>query len=244
MDWAGKRMVIIKRMGFVFVKCILMLCYLYLNPNSSISYWRLIFGGLEVETSMNILYVAIMVLPDFLFYHYISGKYIWQLKENYVYIFVREKNMVKWWRKFFCLSFQDIIIYEAATILIFLFIGIRLQNYSEIQVFQFIEMVLCQLFRLIIIMTICNILLLKFNELIALFANLMIQVLPLFVVGVLYDIDGAWKEAITYLPFNWYHYNYLMELDINPLLILGWLFILEIMLYLYSEVLFKRYEAI
>lgn len=226
------------------MKCILMLCYLYLNPNSSLSYWRLILGGLEAETSMNILYVAIMVLPDFLFYHYISGKYIRQLKENYVYIFVREKNMVKWWRKFFCLCIRHITIYEAVTILFFLFTGLRLQNNFEIQIFQFMEMVLCQLFRLIIIMTICNILLLKFNELIALFTNLMIQVLPIFVVGVLYDLDGAWKEAITYLPFNWYYYNYLMELDAKLSLILGWLFILEIILYLYTEVLFKKYEAI
>lgn len=244
MDWAKKRMIIIKIMGFIFVKCILMLCYLYLNPNSSISYWRLILGGVEAETSMNILYVAIMVLPDFLFYHYINGKHIQQLKENYVYIFVREKNMVKWWRKFFCLSLWHITIYEAAVTLIFLFIKLRLQNNSEIRISQFIEMILCQLLRLIIIITICNILLWKFNEMIAMFANLMIQVLPLFVVGVLYDIDGAWKEAIIYLPFNWYHYNYLVELNINPFVILGLLGVLEIMLYLYSEILFKKYEAI
>ncbi len=244
MDWTGKGMVIMKIISFVFVKYILILCYLYLNPNSSIGYWRLTLGGLEVETSMNILYVAIMTLPDFLFYHYISSKYIRQLKENYVYIFVREKNMANWWRKFFGLGVKHLIIYEVAAVLILLISGIGLQKNIEISISQFIEIILCQLLRLVIIMTICNILLLKFNEMIAVFTNLVIQVVPFFVVGVLYDIDGAWKKAIIYIPFNWYHYNYLIELNSNFFVILGMLVVFEIMLYLYSEVLFRNHEAI
>ena len=45
----------------------------------------------------------------------------------------------------------------------------------------------------------------------AVYADLVIQALPPFAVGVLYDTEGAWRLAVKYVPFNWCSYSYVQR---------------------------------
>lgn len=57
-------------------------------------------------------------------------------------------------------------------------------------------------------------------------------------------MDRAWEMAMKYIPFNWCNYNYLLELKINPFVMIFLSFVLGVGMYLYSEKLFSDYEAI
>lgn len=222
----------------------MLLCYLYLNKGSYTNFWMLMLGGIEVRKSMYILYVVIYIFPDFLFYYCICSRYITQLKENYVYIFVREKNIKNWLQKFVVISLLDIILYEIITTGILFLAGKCLQEKLAIQALGFIIIILCNVIKLVFIVIFCYILLIKFNEIISVYANLMAQALPVFFTGVLYDIDKKWEMAIKYIPFNWCNYNYMMAANIKPVAMLCLLFILTGIMYLYLEKLFSNYEAI
>lgn len=75
---------------------------------------------------------------------------------------------------------------------------------------ELVVMLMCQIIKLVIIVIFCNILLVKFNEMAAIYVNLIVLVTPVFLIGVLYDINGAWKAAVKYIPVNWCNYNYMI----------------------------------
>lgn len=256
--WKGKYTVLLKIIGFAFLKSLLLLFYWNLspfsttenevltqnNPYSALSFWELLLGGLQAEQSRYILFVVIQFFPDFLFYHYICSKYIKDLKENYCFIFVRERNRKRWLKKFSFLSFSNILLYEAITILLLFLAGSWLQENLSIQISKFFIIILCQIVKLTLLTLFCNMLLLRFNEMVSVYGNLLIQSLPLFLVGILYDTNGPWREAIKYLPVYWCHYNYLSQAKMPLPAMLFFTIILGGILYLYSEKLFQNYEAI
>lgn len=243
-DEDKKIITIVQILALVVLRDLLLIYYFYLNKSSGVNFWRLVSGGIEVKKSKYILYAAMYTLPDFLFYYYICSKYIAQLKQNYVYIFIREKNIKKWLRKFTFVSFLDILLYELVAAGILFLMATGLNEKTIIKSDELIVMLICQIIKLVIIVIFCDILLVRFNEMAAIYVNLMVLVMPVFLTGVLYDINGAWKAAIKYIPVNWCNYNYMMEAGINPSVMLWLSFVLVVVMYLYLEKLFKDYEAI
>lgn len=90
----------------------------------------------------------------------------------------------------------------------------------------------------------CDIFLIKFNEMLSIYSNLLIQALPVFLTGILYDMNGSWEMAVKYIPVNWCNYNYILKAEINPVVIICLLCILIEFMYLYLKKVFKDYEAI
>jgi len=241
---AGKHMIIMQIFGIAVLNAALLFYYLYLNQNQGDDFFRMLLGGIGLAESSSVLNVVIYVFPDFIFCHCICCRYIRQLKENYVYIFVREKNMKRWLKKFSVISFLDILIYKVITVIILFLAGMVLQEKLVIQPGGFMVFILCQCVRLAMIVVFCNLLLLKFDETVSIYANLLVQALPLFLAGVLYDMDGAWEAAVTYIPVNWCNCNYLAEIKADPVMMLCLSAVFGWMIYLYSEKLFQDFETI
>lgn len=149
-----------------------------------------------------------------------------------------------WLRKFTAITVQMILVYEAGTVLLLFPAGRYLQADMEIPAGEFAILVLCQFVRLAVVVILCNMLLLRFREMAAVYANLLVQAFPLFLVGLLYDANGAWDLAVKYIPFNWCNYNYLTQVQLDPFVMLCMSAALGGILYLYSEKLFYDYERI
>lgn len=233
-----------KIVAFAILKSFLMLYILHLHPHNSIGFWRLLLGGLQVGESKFIFFVVIQILPDFLFYHSVGSRYIRQLKANYVYIFVRERNMKCFVRKSALVSLFDILLYEAMEVILLFLVGMGLRENMVIQPDRFAVLLLYQFVKLSFLVIFCNMLILKFHELVAVYANLVLLALPLFLVGVLYDMGGAWEAAVKYIPFNWCNYNYILETQLNPALMLCLSAAVGVLLYWYMEKLFHTYEVV
>ena len=231
----GKCVMFVTVLGAAVVKCLMLIGYWYLSKYEEIGFWKLLFGGVEITKSKYILNVVMQILPDFLFYHYVCGKYIRELKENYVYIFVREKSLKRWMRKISAICVFNILIYEVVTVVVLFCLGKGFHLNLIIQRGELLSILILQFMKLLIIVFFCNILLFKFNESVAVYANLFMQALPSFLVGVLYDAGGAWEIAVQCIPVNWCNYNYISTLHINPIIMIVLSVILVVVMYLYSE---------
>lgn len=239
-----KSIVIGQTVSFAVLRSLLLVYYLHLHQRREIGFWRMLLGGIEAIDGKYILYVVIYIFPDFLFYYYVSSKYIRQLKESYVYIFVRERNMKRWLREFTARSLLGILLYEIVTVVILLLAGLVMQETLAIQVGEFITIILCWLVKQAVIFVFCNMLLFRFHEAVSVYANLLVQAFPFFCVGVLYDIGADWEMAVECIPFNWCNYNYLVQLKINPFVMVCLSVVLGVVMHLFSEKLFHDYEAV
>lgn len=239
-----KSIAIVQILGLAILRELFLLCYLYLNKGCDIGFWRLVSGGIEVEKSKYILCVVIYIFPDILLCHYVCNRYITQLKQNYIYIFTRERNMKKWLKKFIIISFFDIVLYEIISTGMFFFTGNRMHEKLVTQVYEFVTIIILHIIKLAFIIIFCDIFLIKFNEMVSIYSNLLIQALPVFLTGILYDMNGSWEMAVKYIPVNWCNYNYILKAEINPVVIICLLCILIEFMYLYLKKVFKDYEAI
>ena len=242
MKFAGrKRLMVIG--AIAALKSIFLLYYLRMHTDSGLGYWEMLFGGLQAAEGRVILFVVIQTLPDFLFYYFVGG-YIGELKDNYVYIFVRERNMRYWIRRSTVRSLGEILFYQAAAALLLFVAGICLQDGVFIGPGRFVFLFLCQFVKISVFMVFCNILFFRINELTAVYADLVIQALPPFAVGVLYDTEGAWRLAVKYVPFNWCSYSYVLQAGLDPAVMLCLLTAAGMLSYWYLEKLFCNYEVV
>lgn len=225
------------------LKSIFLLYYLRMHTDSALGYWEMLLGGLQAAEGRVILFVVIQTLPDFLFYYFVGG-YIGELKDNYVYIFVRERNMKYWIRRFAVRSLSEVLFYQAAAALLLFVAGICLQRGVFIELGRFAFLFLCQFVKISVFMLFCNILFFRINELAAVYADLVIQALPPFAVGVLYDMEGAWRLAVKYVPFNWCSYSYVQQAGLDPAVMLCLLMAAGMLSYWYLEKLFSNYEVV
>ena len=224
------------------LKCFLMLYFVYLHPDSRIGYWRMLIGGLQADSKF-IFFVMLQVLPDFLLYHYVS-RYIWLFKENYVFMFVRQRNIKYWVRNLSFMSLFDILFYEILACFIFFLAEIGIHGEAALQPGRFAVLFLYQVVKLADLTLFCNILLFRFHELTAMYANLVLQVLPLFVTGILYDMEGEWKMAVKYIPLNWCNFNYVLEAGLNPAVMLCLSIVAGVLLYWCMQKLIQNYEML
>ena len=231
-------------LGMSALNALLLLYYFYMAGNGSSSFWEMLLGGIGIVESRNILFIVIFILPDFLFYFCARARCIRQLKENYVYIFVRERDMKVWVRKYAAASLLEMLLYKLATVIMLCAIGSALGVRTGIAPDTAVLLILAQFSRSAGIMLFCDLILLGFNELAAVYVNLFLQALPLFAVGVLYDLEGPWEMAVKCLPPNWCNYNYLVGAGIRPWPMLGLSAALGTAIYFCTEKTFKNYEAV
>ena len=214
-----KSIVIGQTVSFAVLRSLLLVYYLHLHQGREIGFWRMLLGGIEAIDGKYILYVVI-------------------------YIFVRERNMKRWLREFTARSLLGILLYEIVTVVILLLAGLAMQETLAIQVGEFITIILCWLVKQAVIFVFCNMLLFRFHEAVSVYANLLVQAFPFFCVGVLYDIGADWEMAVECIPFNWCNYNYLVQLKINPFVMVCLSVVLGVVMHLFSEKLFHDYEAV
>lgn len=237
----GKKM-ILRILFFAIVKAAMLIYYGYRNSYTEIMTWELLYGGMKSSESQDIINVVLQVIPDFLLFSLCIGRSLSQLKDNYIYIALRERNVKVWLQKFSIAAFISIWIYEGIAVLVIL--SVCLQQGWVLPEISLIPMVLCQVMTLSVMALMCGILAWQYNESVAIYANLLLQAFPLFLVGVMYDMGGAWQMAIKCIPLNWCRFNYMMELDIQPYFMLLLSVVLAAGLYWYLKRLFKNYEPI
>ena len=129
-------------------------------------------------------------------------------------------------------SLSEILFYQAAAALLLFVAGIRLQRGVFIEPGRFAFLFLCQFVKISVFMVFCNILFFRINELTAVYADLVIQALPPFAVGVLYD------------TFNWCSYSYVQQAGLDPAVMLCLLMAAGMLSYWYLEKLFCNYEVV
>lgn len=237
----GKKM-IPRILFFAAVKAAMLIYYGYHNCHMEKMTWELLYGGMRSFESQDIINVVLQIFPDFLLYSLCIGRSVSQLKDNYVYIALRERNVKVWLQKSSAAAFVDIWLYEGVTILVLL--GASLKEGWALPGISLIPMVLCRVMALSVFVLICSILVWQCNESVAVYANLLLQAFPLFLVGVTYDMGGPWQMAIKCIPLNWCRFNYITELDIQPYVMLLLSVVLAAGLYWYLERRIKNYEPI
>lgn len=237
----GKKM-FLRILFFAAVKAAMLIYFGYRNSYAEIMTWELLYGGMKSYESQDIINVVLQVIPDFLLFSLCIGRSLSQLKDNYIYIALRERNVKVWLQKFSIAAFISIWLYEGAAVLIML--GVCFKQGWALPGISLIPMVLCQVMTLSVMALMCGILAWQYNESVAIYANLLLQAFPLFLVGVMYDMGGAWQMAIKCIPLNWCRFNYMMELDIQPYFMLLLSVVLAAGLYWYLKRLFKNYEPI
>lgn len=237
----GKK-IIIRILFFSVVKAAMLTYYGYRNSYTEIMTWELLYGGMKSSESQDIINVVLQVFPDFLLFSICIGRSLCQLQDNYIYIALRKRNVKAWLNKFSAAAFIGIWIYEGVTVLILF--TVCLKKRWMLPGNALIPMIFCQVMALLVIVLICSILAWKYNETVGIYANLLLQAFPLFLVGVLYDMDGRWQMAIKCIPLNWCRFNYIMELDLCPYLMLLLSVPLVMGLYWYLKRLFMKYEPI
>lgn len=237
----GKKMVL-RILFFAIVKDAMLIYYWYRNSHIEMRTWELLYGGMVISDGRDIINVVLQIFPDFLLFSLCIGRSMSQLKDNYIYLALRKRNAKVWLRKYSAEAFMDIWLYEMFTVLVLMGAGIK-ERWILPEI-SLILMILCQVMTFSVITLICNILAWQYNETVAIYANLLIQAFPLFLVGVMYDMDGPWRMAIKYIPMNWCRFNYMMELDVHPYVMILLSTVLVVGLYLYLEKLFKNYEPI
>lgn len=237
----GKK-ILLRILFFATVKAVMLIYYGFRNCYMETMTWELLYGGMGISESQDIINVVLQIFPDFLLFSLCIGRSLSQLKDNYIYIALRERNATVWLLKFCIATFIGIWFYEGITVLIML--GVCLEQGWALPEISLIPMILCQVMTLSVIALLCGILVWQCNESVAIYANLLLQAFPLFLVGVLYDMNGAWQMAIKCVPLNWCRFNYVMELNIQPYFMLLLSVILASGLYWYLKRLFKKYEPI
>lgn len=237
----GKKM-ILRILFFAAVKAAMLIYYGYRNSYAEIMTWELLYGGMKSSESQDIINVVLQVIPDFLLFSLCIGRSLSWLKDNYIYIALRERNVKVWLQKFSIAAFISIWIYESSAVLVML--GACLQQGWALPGMSLVPMVLCQVMTLSVMALMCGILAWQYNESVAIYANLLLQAFPLFLVGVMHDMGGAWQMAIKYIPLNWCRFNYMMELGIQPYFMLLLSVVLAAGLYRYLKRIFKNYEPI
>lgn len=204
--------------------------------------WELVCGGIGSIESRDIINVVLQIFPDFLFFFLCIGRIMSQLKENYVYFALRERKASVWLHKFSAAVLTEIGLYEALTVLFVLAVSLK-EGWAP-PGSRLIPMILCQVMILLVFALIGGILLWRYNEMVAVYINLLLQAFPLFLVGMLKDLNGPWELAVKYIPLNWCRFAYLTELDMQPY---GMIFLTGILaagLYGYLHRVFKKYEPI
>ena len=236
------RKILLRIIFFAIVKAAMLIYYGCRNSYGETITWELLYGGMKSSESQDIINVVLQIFPDFLLYSLCIGRTLSQLKDNYIYIALRERNVKVWLHKFSFATFTGIWLYEGVTVLVLF--GVCLKQGWMLPEINLILMILCQVMTLSVIVLICSILVWKYNESTAIYVNLLFQAFPLFLVGMLYDMNGAWEMAIKYIPLNWCRFSYMMELDLEPYFMLLLSVVLASGLYWYLKRRFQKYEPI
>ena len=234
---------LLKTVCLALVKCCAVLCCFALIDNQKIPLVNVVFGGITVEESNNLVYVVLCTVPEFLFCNYISNSFIKELKTNFIYIFLRETNRSKWMVKTVYKIIVCIVFYEILSMII-LFIVMCIVSKMSVVLLDFLGMLVLYFLKMLVLAVLTNYLLLRFQETIAIFSNMLMLIVPVFATGMLFSMRGKWEQSVLLIPFNWGNYNYVTQAQYQPIIFAICLVVLYYLLYKLSEKCLKGYELI
>lgn len=227
---------------------ILLLTYLTFDDGKDSSFLRMSLGGISIQRSVHLIYVGLYALPDFLFCIFAGLFYVQELKNNFVYIFLRTNNRKLWWRKAMYKTVMVIISYEVAFIVFFLFLcGIFLQfsiGITGICNSEMAGIVICDIMKLLLLVLSVNAIFLRFSEIVTVYAAFLFLTVPVIVTGILYDMDSMWQLSVKIIPFHWGNYNYIVQADLTPFYMIPAMMIICIVIYLAAREYLKKYELV
>mgnify|MGYP004476428289 CR=1 FL=1 len=173
-----------------------------------------VLNGMDVEQSSNLFYVMLYTLPNFIFVYYIVNTFIYELKENFVYIILRTSKYSYWWFKTEKNIIVSNIIYE---VIIFLFIGFTyiILDSEQINYKKLILMILIDLSFRIMISLFSSVIYYISSETVEIISVLVMLLLPPLIVGMLYEMHQNWKIAIILCFLQWGNVRYLEVANMN-----------------------------
>ncbi len=214
-----------------------------LNSSKNDNIIQSIFGSISVECSSNIILVMVKAIPMIVFFSWIVNKYISELKDNFIYIFLRTSNRENCLQKTVIKTFLSIFIYEFFVITTGLIIFIAPRGNREISVDNVCILLVVNTLQMFMIALISNMLVLFKSEVVANLGNIILTTTPLIVVGVLYEERLSFTNFAKWFPLNLGNYTFLNSMKENVTSILAML-IISCGLYFITVHKLKKYELL
>lgn len=202
-----------------------------------------LFGSISVECSSNIILVMFKVIPIILFLSWVVNKYISELKDNFLYIFLRTNNRELCLKKNMVKIFISIFLYEIFVMLIMLIFFIAPRESKEISVINLVVLLIINTLQLFMLAMISNMLVLFKSEVVCNLGNIILTTAPLVIVGALYEERKQWIIFAKWFPLNLGNYVYLNSMKENIISILL-MIVINFVLYYATAYRLKKYELL
>lgn len=202
-----------------------------------------LFGSISVECSSNIILVMFKVIPIILFLSWVVNKYISELKDNFLYIFLRTNNRELCLKKNMVKIFISIFLYELFVMLIMLIFFIAPRESKEISVINLVVLLIINTLQLFMLAMISNMLVLFKSEVVCNLGNIILTTAPLVIVGALYEERKQWIIFAKWFPLNLGNYVYLNSMKENIISILL-MIVINFVLYYATAYRLKKYELL
>lgn len=202
-----------------------------------------LFGSISVECSSNIILVMFKVIPIILFLSWVVNKYISELKDNFLYIFLRTNNRELCLKKNMVKIFISIFLYEIFVMLIMLIFFIAPRESKDISVINLVVLLIINTLQLFMLAMISNMLVLFKSEVVCNLGNIILTTAPLVIVGALYEERKQWIIFAKWFPLNLGNYVYLNSMKENIISILL-MIVINFVLYYATAYRLKKYELL
>lgn len=204
---------------------------------------KLMMESIRAEDSANLLCIILQILPQGLFIIYIANSHLKELKENFVYIFTRTKSREKCFRNTVIKTCSYIVLYESVYVIISFLIDASIKCKNTITISRVLLLFVLYIMQMFLFVLFSNFLILFFSDIVCYIGTFILLVLPITIVGVLYENDKPWMMAVKLIPFNYGNYGYLSSNNT----IIGYILMILILcmiLYFYLTRRLKKYELI
>ena len=205
-------------------------------------FFRVLMGGLQVEDSTSFFCILLSILPSFFLCILVGNQFMQELKNNFLYIFLRTKKRSLWLNKNIQKILFSILYYEGIFIACVLLLKFLFYQDISIRVMAVFEMMVMKVFQLSFIMIFSSILLLFVSDATGILITFICFALPVLITGSLYDNNGPWELAAKWIIFNWGNYNYSFAVNMNSWVYIIMIGILNVVLYMVAKRKINRYE--